>query len=82
MCLAVPGKIERIENVESAGGADPVFRMGKASFGGVIKAVNLTCVPEAQTGDYVLVHAGFAISVIDEEEARKTIDCLKQNEVY
>jgi hydrogenase expression/formation protein HypC len=77
MCLAVPGKIESIGD-ESIDGADPIFRTGKVCFGGIIKNVNLACVPEARTGDYVLVHAGFAIGVIDEEEARKTLDCLKE----
>ena len=72
MCLAVPGKIESID------GADPIFRAGKVCFGGIVKTVNLACVPDAQTGDYVLVHAGFAISVIDEEEARKTLECLDE----
>ena len=72
MCLAVPGKIESVD------GVDPIFRMGKVCFGGIVKAVNLACVPDAQTGDYVLVHAGFAINVIDEEEARKTLECLDE----
>jgi hydrogenase expression/formation protein HypC len=70
MCLAVPGKIESIE------GEDQIFRMGKIYFGGILKTVNLSCVPDARIGDYVLVHAGFAISVIDEEEARKTLECF------
>ena len=85
MCLAVPGKIESvIENIgenidgESTGDSDPIFRTGKVCFGGIIKTVNLACVPEARTDDYVLVHAGFAISVIDEEEARKTLECLNE----
>ena len=72
MCLAVPGKIESIE------GADPIFRTGKVSFGGIVKTVNLACAPDAKTGDYVLVHAGFAICVIDEEEAKKTLECLDE----
>ena len=80
MCLAVPGKIESvIENaIENSADADPIFRTGKVSFGGILKTVNLACVPEARTGDYVLVHAGFAISVIDEEEAGKTLECLDE----
>ena len=72
MYLAVPGRIENIDNT------DPIFRTGKVCFGGIIKTINLACVPEARTGDYVLVHAGLAISVIDEEEARKTLDCLDE----
>ena len=74
MCLAVPGKIESIDT------ADPMFRTGKICFGGILKTVSLACVPEARIGDYALVHAGFAISLIDEEEARKTLDCLKEIE--
>ena len=72
MCLAVPGKIEGID------GADPIFRTGKVCFGGIRKTVNLACVPNARVGDYVLVHAGIAINVIDEEEALKTLDCFKE----
>lgn len=63
MCLAVPGKILSIE------GADPLMLSGRVDFAGIVKEVNLAYVPEAKTGDYVLVHAGFAISVIDEEQA-------------
>jgi hydrogenase expression/formation protein HypC len=72
MCLAVPGKILSIE------GADPVFRTGKVSFGGIVKQINLAYVPEAKVEDYVLVHVGFAISTIDEEEAMQVFDYLKQ----
>uniref|UniRef100_A0A806KID2 [NiFe] hydrogenase metallocenter assembly protein HypC n=1 Tax=uncultured bacterium contig00009 TaxID=1181501 RepID=A0A806KID2_9BACT len=72
MCLAVPGKIENIDDSE------PMFRTGKVCFGGILKTVSLACVPQARTGDYVLVHAGLAISLIDEEEARKTLDCLEK----
>jgi hydrogenase expression/formation protein HypC len=63
MCLAVPGKILEIEN------SDPLSANGRVDFGGIVKQINLACVPEAKSGDYVLVHAGFAISVIDEEQA-------------
>ncbi len=72
MCLAVPGKIMSIE------GTDPVFRTGRVSFGGVLKEVNLAYVPEARIGDHVLVHVGFAISIIDEEEAREVFEYLRQ----
>ena len=72
MCLAVPGKIESIE------GADPILRSGRVSFGGVIKQVNLAYVPEAKVGDYVLVHVGFAINTIDEEEANQVFEYLRQ----
>jgi hydrogenase expression/formation protein HypC len=72
MCLAVPGKILIIE------GDDPVFRSGKVSFGGIVKQINLAYVPEAKIGDYVLVHVGFAISIIDEAEAQQVFDYLRQ----
>jgi hydrogenase expression/formation protein HypC len=72
MCLAVPGKIESIA------GEDPLFRIGKVNFGGIVKQINLAYVPEASVGDYVLVHVGFAISVVEEEEAQKIFEYLKQ----
>ena len=73
MCLSIPGKL-----IEITSQLDEVFRMGKVSFDGIIKEVSLTLVPEANVGDYVLVHVGAAISIIDEEEAKKTFDLLKQ----
>lgn len=73
MCLAVPGKI--ISITESH---DPIFRTGRVSFGGIVKEVNLAYVPEAQVGNYVIVHVGFAISVLDEAEAQKTFEYLKE----
>jgi len=72
MCLAVPGKIMSIDS------ADPVFRTGKVSFGGIVKQVNLAYVPEAGIGDYVLVHVGFAISILDEAEAQEVFEYLRQ----
>jgi hydrogenase expression/formation protein HypC len=72
MCLAVPGKILSIE------GTDPVFRCGKVSFGGIQKQINFAYVPEAKIGDYVLVHVGFAISIIDEAEANEVFEYLRQ----
>lgn len=72
MCLAVPGKIVAIVNDEE------LLRAGKVSFGGILKEVNLACVPEAREGDYVLVHVGFAISRIDEEEAGRVFEYLRQ----
>ena len=72
MCLAVPGKLLSIT------GEDPLARAGKVSFGGILKEVNLTCVPEAKVGDYVIVHAGLAISVLDEEEAARTLQYLQE----
>ncbi len=74
MCLAVPGRIESIT------GDEPLSRAGKVNFGGILKEVNLSCVPEADIGDYVLVHVGFAISKIDEGEARELLDILSQME--
>jgi hydrogenase expression/formation protein HypC len=71
MCLAIPGKIISIENQ-----VDEVFRFAKVSFDGIVKQVNLAMVPEAKIGDYVLVHVGSAISIVDEEEAKQTMDIL------
>lgn len=72
MCLAVPGKILSIAE------GDELERAGRVSFGGVVKEVNLAYVPEAQVGDYVVVHVGFALSVVDEEAARQTLDYYRQ----
>jgi len=72
MCLAVPGR------VVSVSGDDPISRMGRVDFGGIEKQVSLAFVPEAREGDFVLVHVGFAISRVDEEEARKVFDYLKE----
>lgn len=74
MCLAIPGKVTSIE------GEDPLSRMGKIDFGGVLKQACLAYVPEAKIGDYVIVHAGFAISRLDEEEAGKVFEYLRQME--
>lgn len=74
MCLAVPGKIL------SMSGDDELTRIGRVDFGGVIKAVNLAYAPEAQVGNYVLVHVGFAISVIDEHEANRVFEYLREIE--
>jgi hydrogenase expression/formation protein HypC len=71
MCLAVPGKILRISG-------DASLRTGVVSFGGAEKEANLAFVPEAQIGDYVLVHAGFAISVVDAAEAAQTLEYFRQ----
>lgn len=59
-------------------GEGALQRAGKVSFGGILKEVNLACVPEAEEGDYVLVHVGFAISRIDEEEAGRVFEYLRQ----
>jgi hydrogenase expression/formation protein HypC len=72
MCLAVPGKLLNVE------GSDPLFRSGDVSFGGTTRRVNLAYVPEAKVGDYVLVHVGFAINIIDEAEAEKVFEYLRE----
>lgn len=72
MCLAIPGKIVSID------GADPLLRSGRVDFAGVVKQVNLAYVPEAQVGDYVLVHVGFALNTIDEHEAAQVFEHLRQ----
>jgi hydrogenase expression/formation protein HypC len=72
MCLAIPGEI-----IEITGG-DPLTRMARVSFGGVVREASLAYVPEAKPGDYVLVHAGFALQTIDEEEARRTLELIEQ----
>lgn len=72
MCLAIPGKIISIEEPGEA-----VFKIGKVSFGGIVKKINLELVDEAKVGDYVLVHVGVAVSIVDEEEAQKTLDFLQ-----
>lgn len=72
MCLAVPGRIL------SVSGDDPVIRSGRVDFGGVAKEINLAYVPEARIGDYVLVHVGFALAVIDEAEAERVFASLQE----
>jgi hydrogenase expression/formation protein HypC len=71
MCLGVPGKI--IDIYESGG-----LPMGKVDFGGVIRETCLAYVPEAELGDYTVVHVGFAISRLSEEEAQATLDILRE----
>ena len=72
MCLAVPGKIISIDEGEE------LLRMGRVSFGGIIKEVSLAYVPEAKIGDYVIVHVGFALSILDRDEAEKTLNYLRE----
>lgn len=72
MCLAVPGKLLSIQ------GDDPLERSGRVSFGGVIKEVSLACTPEAKLGDYVLVHVGVAIGIVDADEAEETFRYLRE----
>jgi hydrogenase expression/formation protein HypC len=72
MCLAVPGKIISIS------GTEPFERVGRVNFGGIIKEASLAYVPEANPGDYVIVHVGFAISLLDEGEANRVFEYLRE----
>jgi hydrogenase expression/formation protein HypC len=74
VCLAIPGRL--IEVSENAHGV----RMGKANFGGIVKQVCLEYTPEANAGDYVLVHVGFALGKVDEDEAARTYKLLEEME--
>ncbi|YAI82677.1 MAG: HypC/HybG/HupF family hydrogenase formation chaperone [cyanobacterium endosymbiont of Rhopalodia sterrenbergii] len=67
MCLAVPGKVVSII------GDEPLMKKGRVSFGGVIKEVSLAYVPNVEVGSYVIVHVGFALSILDEEAAQKSL---------
>ncbi|MHB8776409.1 MAG: HypC/HybG/HupF family hydrogenase formation chaperone [Anaerolineales bacterium] len=71
MCLSIPGKITEIYE-------DGSLKMGKVDFGGVLKEVCLDYVPEAKTGQYVLIHVGFAISVLDEDEAMERLSTIRE----
>ncbi|MGA7676184.1 MAG: HypC/HybG/HupF family hydrogenase formation chaperone [Rhizomicrobium sp.] len=71
MCLAIPGQVLSIS------GDDPIMRAGRVDFGGVAKEINFAFVPEVRVGDYVLVHVGFALSIIDEAEAERVFDELR-----
>jgi hydrogenase expression/formation protein HypC len=71
MCLAIPGRLLDVQ------GEDILERRGRVSFGGVVKVVCLSCVPEAKEGDFVLVHVGVAIGVIDAEEAGEVFQYLR-----
>lgn len=72
MCLAIPGQIQSIH------GDDPISRSGKVNFGGVLREVNLAYVPQAKPGDYVLVHVGFALSIVDADEAAQVFAYLRE----
>ena len=74
MCLGVPGKVVQIETNPFG------MTMGKVSFGGIVKEVCLAYVPEVQIGDYVIVHAGFAINKLDEREAAEVFELLREME--
>ncbi|MCS7259849.1 MAG: HypC/HybG/HupF family hydrogenase formation chaperone [Anaerolineae bacterium] len=72
MCLGIPGEVLSIE--QNAAG----IAMGKVRFGGVVREVCLAYVPDVRVGDYVIVHAGFALSVLNEEEANEVFEMLEQ----
>ena len=72
MCLAVPGKLISVDDSPS------LLRTGKVNFGGILKEANLAYVPEAKVGDYVLVHVGFALSIVDEDEANQVFEYLRR----
>ncbi len=73
MCLAIPGKIKSIDEDKEG-----YMRMGRVEFSGIFKNINLELVPDAKVDDYVLVHVGVALSIVDEEEANRSLDYLKQ----
>lgn len=73
MCLSIPGKL-----IEVRATMDEAFRIGKVDFEGITKEVNLAMVPEAEVGDYVLVHVGAAISIVDEQEAKETFALIRK----
>lgn len=75
MCLAIPGQV-----LEVSGSDDPLSRVGRVSFAGIVKNVQLACTPGVRPGDYVLVHVGFAIAVVDEAEARRTLEMIGADE--
>lgn len=75
MCLGVPGKITEIYTVDD-------LKMGKIDFGGVFREACLSYTPEAQIGDYALIHVGFALNLISEEEAKETLALLEQISQY
>jgi hydrogenase expression/formation protein HypC len=78
MCLAVPGRITEIINDHGDDHDSPLTRRGVVDFGGVRKEVNLALLPEAEVGDHVLVHVGFAMSRIDAHEAERVFSYLSE----
>jgi hydrogenase expression/formation protein HypC len=75
MCLSIPGKITEIAQ-------DGSLIMGMVDFGGITREVCLDYVPEAQVGQYVLIHVGFAISLLDEEEAMERLNTIREIENF
>jgi len=75
MCLAIPGQVLDVSPEE-----DPLLRTGRVSFGGIVKTVQLAYTPAAAAGDYVLVHVGFALAIIDEAEAQRTLALFERED--
>ena len=71
MCLGIPGKVVEVYDVNGA-------RMGKVDFDGIVKEICLSFVPEAEVGDYTIVHVGFAITKLDEESARESLELFRE----
>ena len=80
MCLAIPGRLLTIIEPDSDREDASLYRRGKVQFGGITKEISLAYVPEAQVGDYLIVHVGFAISILDEDAAQQTLQDLQQLE--
>jgi hydrogenase expression/formation protein HypC len=74
MCLGIPGKVVEIYQVDD-------MKMGKVDFGGVIKEACLEFIPDIQVGEYTIIHVGFGISKLDEEEAQRTLEMLREMEM-
>ena len=72
MCLAIPGQVLSVE------GDDPAFLLGRVNFGGITKQISLAYTPEVRPGEYVLVHAGFSMQVLDEQEAKRSWQTLEE----
>ncbi len=75
MCLAIPGKIISINDNQN----DPLLRSGRVSFGGIVKEVSLAYLPEAKVGQYVIVHVGLALTILDEAEAEATLNYIQDS---
>ncbi|MGK7888120.1 MAG: HypC/HybG/HupF family hydrogenase formation chaperone [Leptolyngbyaceae cyanobacterium] len=81
MCLSVPGQLISINDRSDRPNDANLWRTGNVSFGGVVKEISLAYVPEAKVGDYVIVHVGFALSIVDQEEAEETLSYLDKLEL-
>ena len=77
MCLAIPGQI-----ISLSDDSDVLMRKGRVNFSGIIKEISLAYVPEAGINDYVIVHAGFALSVLDEQEAQASLQAFQDLEAF